>query len=191
MLEERRGFKPRFAVEDICVLAREYRYLDDTEVRAAGRRASERGYLTREELMLIGCWKTRNRQRANLARNDETAVRDATTTAFRPDTPARERLQALRRLHGVQAPVASAVLHFVDSDRWSIIDFRILEALGVEKPGYYSLEFWEDFQIACGELAAEAGVDRRCFDKAGFVWSKIFGTQQDEIMDEEPATGEG
>jgi coproporphyrinogen III oxidase len=47
---------------------------------------------------------------------------------------------------------------------------------------------WERFQQACGELAAEAEADRRTFDKAGFVWSKIFGkTLPQDVDDAEPA----
>lgn len=186
VLQARRGFQPQFVAEDICALAQEYTYLDDTAAREAGHRAAERGCLTRDELVEIGSWKTRNRQRHNLILNDEDTVREATSVALDGGTAERERLRALRsQLSGVQAPVASAVLHFVDPSRWSILDYRILEALGVEQPSYYSLDFWEDFQVACGELSEDAGVDRRCFDKAGFMWSKLFGKRGDEGIDDE------
>lgn len=185
MLEPHGDFRPLFAAEDICVLASEYVYLDDAEARRAGQSASERRYLTLDELVVIGSWKTRNRQRHNLIANDEGAVREATTIALDPGTGERDRLTVLRNLTGVQAPVASAILHFVDPDRWSILDYRILEALGVARPNYYSLDYWEAFQAASGDLAAAAGVDRRCFDKAGFMWSKVFGKHLDERIDDE------
>lgn len=184
MLAARAGFQPRFAVEDIPVLAGEYRYADDSPAREAGKRAARSGYLTRDDLIAIGSWKTNNRQRENLKRNSEATVREVTGRALDPATPERQRLAILRTLDGVGAPVASAILHFVDPARWSILDYRILQALGVPKPSYYSLEFWESFQRASGELAADAGVDRRTFDKAGFVWSRIFGKSLGEVPDD-------
>jgi hypothetical protein len=143
--------------------------------------------MSRDDMIAIGCWKTNNRQRHNLNRNSAETVIEATKRALDPATPERERLAVLRNLDGVGAPVASAILHFVDPARWSILDYRILQALGVSKPSYYSLEFWESFQQVSGELAADADVDRRTFDKAGFVWSKLFGMSLADDADDDPA----
>jgi hypothetical protein len=73
----------------------------------------------------------------------------------------------------------------VDPGRWSILDYRILQSLGVERPNQYDFNFWERFQEATGAFAADAGVSRRCFDKAGFMWSRIFGKDRPEEMDDE------
>jgi hypothetical protein len=128
MLEQHGEFEPKFAVEHICILAVAYTYWDDTKSRVAGHQAAQRGWMTRAELAEIGSWKTKNRQRHNLEKNTEECVRKVTEYALAPDTSEEERLDRLCTLHGVRAPVASALLHFVDPDRWSILDYRILQS---------------------------------------------------------------
>ena len=88
MLEPSGPFRPRFAVEDVGVLAGEYRYPDDTAARGGPARR-ERGYLTRADVRVIGCWKTNNRLRSALGVNDEAAVREATSRALDPATAER------------------------------------------------------------------------------------------------------
>jgi hypothetical protein len=185
MLEPHGQFQPRFAVEHIGILAGAYTYWDDTKSRQAGRESAKRGWMTAAELVEIGSWKTKNRQRHNLKANTRGWVREVTEFAFAPGTSEEERLDRLCTLRGVRAPVASALLHFVDPCRWSILDYRILQSLGVERPNKYTFHFWEHFQDATGALATEAGVSRRCFDKAGFTWSRIYRKDVPETADDE------
>ena len=184
MLVPRGEFEPKFAVEHIDILAAAYRYWDDTQSREAGRRAAQRGWMTPGELVEIGSWKTKNRQRHNLVLNSEKGVGEVTEFVLAPETGEAERLAKLCTLHGVRAPVASALLHFVDPGRWSILDYRILQSLRVERPDKYTFDFWERFQDATGAFAADAGVSRRCFDKAGFMWSRIYGNDRPEKIDD-------
>lgn len=75
MLKPRGQFQPRFAVEHIGILAGAYTYWDDTKPRQAGREAAKRGWMTAAELVAIGSWKTKNRQRHNLRANSQACVR--------------------------------------------------------------------------------------------------------------------
>jgi hypothetical protein len=184
MLEPRGEFEPKFAVEHVGILASAYTYWDDAKSREAGQQAAKRGWMTPAELVEIGSWKTKNRQRHNLEVNAKEFVHEVTESALAPGTSEAERLDRLCTLRGVRAPVASALLHFVDPDRWSILDYRILQSLGVERPNKYTFSFWERFQDATGAFAADAGVNRRCFDKAGFMWSRIYGDDLPEEIDD-------
>ena len=65
------------------------------------------------------------------------------------------------------------------------LDYRILQSLGVERPTTYTFDFWERFQAATGAFVADAGVSRRCFDKAGFMRSRIYAKDRPEEIDDE------
>ena len=53
-----------------------------------------------------------------------------------------------------------------------IIDYRALEALGVQKPPTCTLSFWFAYVAKCRELASDANVDMRTLDRAMWQWSK-------------------
>ncbi len=184
MLEPHGEFQPRFAAEHIGILAGAYMYSDDTKSRQAGQEAAKRGWMTSAELVEIGSWKTKNRQRHNLEANAQSFVRDVTEFAFALARANRSGSKA-SALFAASAHQSPPLLHFMDPDRWSILDYRILQSLGVERPKRYTFNFWERFQAATGAFATDAGVSRRCFDKAGFTWSRIYGRDLPETIDDE------
>jgi hypothetical protein len=86
----------------------------------------DRGWLTRGELITIGCWKS-PRARSRLERNDARHVRALTAQAFAPD--AVERASILTALSGVGEPIASALLAVRDPDHYTVFDWRATETL--------------------------------------------------------------
>ena len=86
-----------------------------------------------------------------------------TELALAPGTMEEERLDRLCTLRGARAPVASALLHFVHPGRWWILDYRILQSIGVERPTTYTSDSWERFQDVTCAFAVDASVSRRCF----------------------------
>src|SRR6516164_7394018 len=108
-----------------------YSYEDHT-VLEAGRRIRG-GEYTRENLRVIYDWKTNGRGRSRLAKNDQAEVADALRLACLAETE-RVAVAVLTGLSGVDVPVASAVLWAVNPERFTIIDRRALEALGVTSP---------------------------------------------------------
>jgi hypothetical protein len=64
------------------------------------------------------------------------------------------------------------LLHLAYPDRYPMLDKRVVHALGVPATSTYSFRFWEAFLLAWRQLAAQAGVDGRAFDKALWQWSK-------------------
>jgi hypothetical protein len=69
------------------------------------------------------------------------------------------RIGILMTLDGVGWPVASVLLHFGHVDPYPILDYRALEALGVDEPPQYTFDFWWSYVEACRTLATKHRVD--------------------------------
>lgn len=161
-------FKLRFEPADIPRLAKSYGAAQDDPALAAGRRIRG-GEYTRENLSEIFEWKTDGRGRSRLRRNTDTEIADALSLAVNARTE-RAAIAVLTGLHGVGVPVASAVLTAIDPKRFTVIDFRALEALG-SKSADRSVNFYLDYLDACRQLAKEHRVTLRDFDRALWQWS--------------------
>jgi hypothetical protein len=164
-------FVLQFPIEQVRDHAARYAYLDDEDVIAIGKAARDRGFYNQGELVAVCRWKT-TRSAPLVAMNSAESVERATRTALLEATGERERMEALRSLHGVAWPTASVLLHLAYPERYPILDVRALHALGVRAPSAYSFRFWQAYVSACLELAEEAGVDGRTLDQALWQWSK-------------------
>lgn len=163
-------FRLRFPLSDVPRWASAYEHEDDTNVQAIGEQARERGWYQRSELIDVALWKTL-RSRSLVSRNAASAVRDATQLAF-STSDERIRIGVLTLLQGVEVPTASVLLHLAHRDPYPILDFRALWSLGLDAPpSYYSFRFWQAYVHQCRDLAAEAGVSMRTFDRALWQFS--------------------
>jgi hypothetical protein len=98
-------------------------------------------------------------------------VEEATRIALSA-TSERIRIGVLRSLSGVDWPAASVFLHFGHADPYPILDFRALEALGVERGSVtYNFELWSAYVASCRGLATRDGVTMRELDRAMWQWS--------------------
>lgn len=98
-------------------------------------------------------------------------VRTATARALATDDE-RERVTVLIRLHGVQLPTASVLLHLARPNLFPIIDFRALWSLGIDEAlTSYGFRFWWAYVTACRSLATDAGVTMRRLDRALWQYS--------------------
>jgi hypothetical protein len=77
----------------------------------------------------------------------------------------------LKGLGGVEIPVASAIMTAIDPERYTIIDYRALEALGVSL-SWYTIDSYLAYLKRCRELAQENVVSLRELDRALWQWSK-------------------
>jgi hypothetical protein len=143
---------------------------DDDPGLALGRVARGRGYYTLREFRTICRWKT-VRSAPLVARNTGSRVKAATAVALRESSSEVERMDALRALDGVSWPTASVLLHLAYPERYPILDWRALHALGVQRSSY-SQRFWEAYVSEYVRLMGVAGVDGRTLDKALWQWSK-------------------
>jgi hypothetical protein len=75
------------------------------------------------------------------------------------------------RLNGVQTPVASAVLTAIDPARYTVIDFRALESLGI-KNKTITVDFYLEYLGYCRRLANKFRITLRHMDRVLWQWSK-------------------
>lgn len=163
-------FRLQFGLTEVSAVAARYSYEADDHVLEIGRRARERGWYSRDELVDVCEWKT-VRSRSRVARNSEALVEEATRIALAATTE-EVRIEVLMILSGVSWPTASVLLHLAHHDRYPILDYRALEALGIDRPPAYSMPFWLDYVSATRDLAHVADVDMRTLDRALWQWSK-------------------
>lgn len=162
------GFKLQFEPVRLPELAARYPAAEDAKALAAGTRIRG-GTYTRQELDDIFDWKTKGRGRSRLTLNTDAEIADALKLASQAATE-RAALAVLCGLHGVDVPVASAILTALDPKRYTIIDFRALEALGCAS-GNRSVPFYLGYLEACRMLASTHKVSLRNFDRALWKWS--------------------
>jgi hypothetical protein len=161
-IEKTRGYAARFPSDN------------DDPVIAIGSAARRRGHYLRDEFIRVCKWKS-ERSRSYAAKNTARAVGVATRVALSEASTDRERVKALRSLHGVDWATASVLLHLAYPERYPILDQRALQAFGVLPRSSYSYRFWEAYLDAWRPLLAQAGVDGRTFDQALWQWSKEEG----------------
>jgi len=143
---------------------------DDREALAAGRRIAA-GSCSRDDFAVIVEWKTRGGGRSRPARNGDAEIADALDLATAARTE-RASVAVLTGLSGVEVPVASAIMTAVDPERFTIVDFRALWSLGIERMTYCSVAFYLEYLAACRRIAAAAGTDLRTLDRALWQYSK-------------------
>jgi hypothetical protein len=164
------SFDLQFDAACIPALARLYRPEQDDAALAAGARIRD-GKGKRAELSAIFEWKTKGRGRSRLSANTDEEVADALSLAAAAKTT-RSALAVLRGLRGVDVPVASAILTAINPDRYTIIDFRALAALGHDDSPPYSADFYLAYLEECRRLAEVHQVGLRDLDRALWQWSK-------------------
>jgi hypothetical protein len=163
------GFQLQFTPAEIRQLTARYVYEDDSEALKAGQRIAEGDY-SRANLDVIFRWKTGDRGISRLHRNSDAEIFDVLRLAVAARTE-RAALSVLCGLSGVEIPVASAILTAIDPERYTIIDFRALEALGVKK-SWHTIDSYLAYLGQCRQLARENRVSLRELDRALWQWSK-------------------
>jgi len=165
-------FELQFDPERIIELSDGYSYPREASVFEAGKRIASGDY-SRANLEIIFEWKTKGRGRTRVAANSNDEIADALRLAVAAKTD-RAAVAVLCGLHGVQIPVASAILTAIDPARFTIIDFRALEALGVRN-AILNIDYYLAYLAYCRELASKHGVTLRQLDHALWQWSKRGG----------------
>jgi len=162
-------FVLQFDHSQIDALAERYEYGQDDEALAAGARIAA-GHYDREDLKVIVRWKSARRA-ALIDDNSDLDIARSLRFASDSRTSERSAIETLTKLHGVGIPVASAILTLINPDRYTIIDYRALESLGVtDWPD--SVEYYLGYLAACRELARRYHKSLRTLDRALWQWSK-------------------
>ena len=160
----------RIPPDELRKYAEQYDYGADPNLSHLEDAAKRQGHLTRDQLHELALWKSRRRARLVLA-NDESFVREVTAFAFSANHEY-SRIGALSLLKGVQFPTASVVLHFCVDRSYPILDFRTIWSLGLDKPPFYTPEYWCAYTALCRSLSAEHGLTIRELDMALWQYSR-------------------
>jgi hypothetical protein len=165
-------FQLRFSLDAIPHWAA--RYCPSVEEEAIERDLAPavraRGYLTYDELVALGRWKS-PRITPRIAANEPGYVETVTAVAL-TTTHERLRIEVLLLLSGVSWPMASVILHWGHRDPYPILDYRALWSLGHDTPPHYDFALWRTYTTHCREVAKSAGVMLRTLDKALWQYSK-------------------
>jgi hypothetical protein len=87
--------------------------------------------------------------------NSEAKIKRVLAVAASPDSSTRKAVEALMELRGVDLPIASAILAAILPDRYNVLDFRTLEALGHAR---HDVAFYAEYVAFCRHLAEQAMV---------------------------------
>ena len=111
--------------------------------------------------------------------NSNEKIKQALGIAASPETSTNAAVKALLELHGVDLPVASAILAAIFPERYTVLDFRALEALGHAR---HDVRFYEEYLAFCKRLAESnivqpqsdlpAPTPLRTLDRALWEWSR-------------------
>jgi len=136
-------------------LADEYWQQSDDRERELEKAAFEAGQAIRNgeytlaNLEPIVRWKS-ERVVQYLIGNSNEKIRRALATAASPESSTETAVKALLELQGVDIPVASAILAAIFPERYTVLDFRALEALGHAR---HDVRFYEEYLDFCKRLA--------------------------------------
>ncbi|HEY1768090.1 MAG TPA: hypothetical protein VGG26_10555 [Terracidiphilus sp.] len=136
------------------------------------------GDFTLANLEAIVRWKS-ERVVQYLIGNSNEKIRQALAVATAPEASTETAMNALVELHGVDLPVASAILAAIYPERYTVLDFRVLEALGHAR---HDVRFYEEYVAFCKRLAESnivqaqsdlpAPTPLRTLDRALWEWTR-------------------
>ena len=130
----------------------------EMEAFEAGRAIRHEAEYSLKNLETIVRWKS-ERTVHYLIRNSDESIRRALSVAASPESTTDAAVCALLELHGVDLPVASAILTAIFPERYTVLDYRALEALGHSR---HNVHFYEEYLDFCKRLAESNIVSPQC-----------------------------
>jgi hypothetical protein len=177
-------FQLQPAEADLQQLAEEYWQKSGEKDRELEKAAFEAGDAIRNgdytlaNLEAIVRWKS-ERLVQYLIGNSSEKIRRVLAVAAAAETSTETAVRVLLELHGVDLPVASAILAAIFPERYTVLDFRALEALGHAR---HDVRFYEEYLAFCKRLAESnivtpqselpAPTPLRTLDRALWEWSR-------------------
>jgi hypothetical protein len=105
-------------------------------------------------LEVIVRWKS-ERVVHYLIGNSETIIRQILALVANPETPLRLAIESLTSLRGIDMHVATAVLSVVHPEKYAVLDFRTLVALGHER---HNIDFYQKYTDYLAKLTKQVGI---------------------------------
>jgi thermostable 8-oxoguanine DNA glycosylase len=150
-----------------------------------------RGYLTQNEFIQIGMWKS-PRQKQNYLKNSDNVV-EAITLKSLSTLDEKDKIIILTGLKGVLFPTASAILTLTDPQNYGVIDIRVWQTLhsyGLVKRtpsgiGLTSAD-WIEYLTIIRSLAKKYNTSSRAIEQVLFHHHKLnlqTGNLYDKLQD--------
>jgi hypothetical protein len=143
--------------------------------------AIRNGEFTLANLEAIVRWKSERVVHYLIANSNE-KIRRVLSIAASPEASTQTAVSALLELHGVDLPVASTILAAIYPERYTVLDYRALEALGHAR---HDVQFYEEYLSFCKRLAESnivrpqselpAPTSLRALERALWEWSRSHG----------------
>jgi hypothetical protein len=140
--------------------------------------AIRNGDYSLSNLEAIVRWKSERAVQVLIGNSNE-KIRRALALAASPESSTEIAVNALTELHGIDIVLASAVLSAIFPERYTVLDFRTLEALGHAR---HDVRFYEEYLAFCKRLAESnivtpqselpAPTPLRTLDRALWEWSR-------------------
>jgi hypothetical protein len=179
-------FQLQPAESELQELADEYWKKSGEKERALEQAAFDAGEAIRNgehtltNLEAIVRWRSERAVQYLIANSNE-KVRKALAVATNPASSTETAMKALLELQGVDIPVGSAILAAIFPERYTVLDFRALEALGHAR---HDVHFYEEYLAYCKRLAesnvvkpqegAPASTPLRTLERALGEWSRRY-----------------
>jgi hypothetical protein len=183
-------FQLQPAETDLQQLAEQYWENTGERERELEKAAFEAGEAIRggdyslANLEAIVRWKSERVVRYLIANSNE-KIKNALVVAASPNATTGDAVKALVDLHGVHIPMASAILSAIYPERYTVLDYRALEALGHSR---HDVRFYEEYLAFCKRLVESeivkpqgdlpAPTPLRTLDRALWQWSRSYAEQQ-------------
>jgi hypothetical protein len=146
---------------ELGTLAEHYWQQSGERERQLERAAYEAGASIRHgdhsliNLEIIVRWKS-ERVVHYLIGNSEKIIREILEVVANPETPLRPAVEALTSLRGIDMHVATAILSAIHPEKYAVLDFRALVALGHER---HNIEFYQKYMDFLRNLTDKVGVE--------------------------------
>ncbi len=136
------------------------------------------GDYTLANLEAIVRWKSERAVHVLIGNSNE-KIRRVLGVAANPEATTETAMRALLELNGVDIPLGSAILAAIYPERYTVLDFRALEALGHAR---HDVRFYEEYLAFCKRLADSnivkaqsdlpAPTPLRTLDRALWEWTQ-------------------
>jgi hypothetical protein len=177
-------FELQPAEAELQQLAEQYWQEASERERQLEKAAFEAGTAIREgdyslfNLETIVRWKS-ERVVHYLIGNSSESLRKALAVAANPGTSVRDAVKALTALRGIDLPIATAILAAIHPERYAVLDYRSLEALGHSR---HDVDFYEKYLgffrhlAECGIVQSQSdlpgGTTLHALERALWEWSR-------------------
>jgi hypothetical protein len=158
------------------------RHLEKTAFEAGA--AIREGDFSLHNLETIVRWKSERVVHYLIANSNE-SIYKALSVAAKTGTSVRDAVNALTALRGIDLPIATAILAAIHPDRYAVLDYRSLEALGHSR---HDVDFYESYLgffrhfAECGVVKPQTNLPGdtsiHTLERALWEWSRIHASER-------------